>query len=439
MSGRGGTGASARATAARILAQVIGSGRSLSVALPDGLKTLDSGKDRSFVQAMCFGVLRDFERLQYILDNLLDRRLKRGDAELRCLLLAGIYQIADMKVPDHAAVAATVGAAVLVRRQSAKGLINAVLRRFIREKDDLMGAALATEEGRFTHPEWMIGKFREAWPDDWQSILSEGARPPPMWLRVNKSRISREDYLRKLKDLEVTSGEYAPESIRLAQAVDVAHLPGFADGLVSIQDAGAQLAAHLINPLAGQRVLDACAAPGGKTGHLLELCPDAEVTAVDISEKRLEMVADNLHRLHLNANLVCVDATQTDKWWDGKVFDSILLDAPCTATGVIRRHPDIKLLRRPGDVATLAKKQSDLLDAMWPLLAPGGKLVYCTCSLFPAEGAEQVRHFLSREPDSSVHPTGVRWGREAHPGRQILSGKAGMDGFYYACLVKPDN
>lgn len=438
MSQRGSAGAKTRAVAARVLAQVIGSGRSLSVALPEGLATLDSGKDRSFVQAICFGVLRDFERLQYILDKLLDRRLKRRDAELRCLLLAGIHQIADMKVPDHAAVAATVGAAAVVRRQSAKGLINAVLRRFIREKDALTEAALATAEGRFVHPDWIIRKLREDWPEDWQSILLEGARQPPMWLRVNKSQISREDYLAELQGLEATIGEHAPESICLARAVDVHQLPGFADGLVSVQDAGAQLAAHLVEPLVGQRVLDACAAPGGKTCHMLELCPETEVTALDSSVDRMEKLTENLHRLHLNANLLSADATETDDWWDGKAFDAILLDAPCTATGVIRRHPDIKLLRRPGDVATLAKKQSDLLDALWPLLAPGGKLVYCTCSVFPDEGAGQLRRFVSRNPDSALRPMDVGWGREADPGRQIFPGEAGMDGFYYACLVKPD-
>jgi 16S rRNA (cytosine967-C5)-methyltransferase len=234
------------------------------------------------------------------------------------------------------------------------------------------------------------------------------------------------------------SGEFAPESIRLSRGVDVHHLPGFLDGHVSVQDAGAQLAAHLIDPRAGQRVLDACAAPGGKTCHLLELCADAEVTALDISTERLEKVADNLRRLHLKADLICMDATETDSWWDGRFFDSILLDAPCTASGVIRRHPDIKLLRRPGDVESLAKKQFDLLDALWPLLAPGGKLVYCTCSVFRREGADQVRHFLSRQPDSALYPIDERWGREENPGRQILSGEAGMDGFYYACLVKPD-
>ena len=438
MSQRGDAGAKTRAVAARVLAQVIGSGRSLSAALPEGLATLELEKDRSFVQAMCFGVLREFERLQYILDNLLDRRLKRRDAELRCLLLAGIHQIADMNVPDHAAVAATVGAAVLVRRHSAKGLVNAVLRRFIREKDDLTEAAGGTDEGRFVHPDWMIEKLREAWPDDWQTILRAGARQPPMWLRVNKSRISREDYLKELQGLEATSGEHAPESICLARAVDVRQLPGFADGLVSVQDAGAQLAAHLVEPQAGQRVLDACAAPGGKTCHLLELCPDVEVTALDISVDRMKNVADNLDRLHLDANLLCMDANETDSWWDGRVFDAILLDAPCTATGVIRRHPDIKLLRRPGDVATLVKKQSDLLGALWPLLAPGGKLVYCTCSVFPDEGADQVRRFLSRNPDSTLHSIDARWGREVNPGRQVFTGEAGMDGFYYACLVKPD-
>jgi len=436
MSKREGAGEQGRATAARILAQVVGGGRSLAAQLPKGIATLDSEKDRAFVQAMCFGVLRDFERLQGVLDQLLDKRLKRRDVELRCLLLAGIYQIGDMKVPDHAAVAATVGAAALIKRHSAKGLVNAVLRRFIREKADLMDAAIESPEGRFCHPDWLINKLREDWPDDWRSLLEEGARQPPMWLRVNSSRISRDDYLQQPEGGEASIGLHAPESIRLARAVDVKSLPGFVDGLVSVQDAGAQLAAHLLEPKAGQLILDACAAPGGKTCHILELCSDANVTALDVSADRLKMVEENLTRLRLDARLICADGTATDQWWDGQKFDSILLDAPCTASGVIRRHPDIKLLRREQDIATLAKQQTGLLKALWPLLAPGGRMVYCTCSLFVAEGVDQLRDFLQTHQGSEPLAMDVGWGREMNPGRQILTGEAGMDGFYYACLLK---
>ncbi|MGI9265235.1 MAG: 16S rRNA (cytosine(967)-C(5))-methyltransferase RsmB [Gammaproteobacteria bacterium] len=436
MSKRDGAGEQARTTAARVLAKVVGEGRSLSAELPIGIATLDAAKDRSFVQAMCFGVLRDFERLQCVLDQLLDKPLKRRDAELRCLLLAGIYQIAHMKVPDHAAVAATVGAAARIGRHSAKGLVNAVLRRFIREQAVLMDAAVETPEGRYRHHDWLIKKLQEDWPADWQCLLDEGATQPPMWLRVNTSRISRDEYLCRIEDDEATTGRHAPESIRLSRAVDVQSLPGFAEGLVSVQDAGAQLAAHLLQPKAGQKILDACAAPGGKACHVLELCPGARVTALDIAAERLKRVEENLARLHLDARLICANATHTDQWWDGQRFDSILLDAPCTASGVIRRHPDIKLLRREQDIATLARRQAELLNALWPLLAPGGRLVFCTCSLFAAEGVDQVRDFLHATHGSELLPLDVDWGRDMNPGRQLLTGKAGMDGFYYACLVK---
>ncbi|MGB5588413.1 MAG: 16S rRNA (cytosine(967)-C(5))-methyltransferase, partial [Gammaproteobacteria bacterium] len=219
---------------------------------------------------------------------------------------------------------------------------------------------------------------------------------------------------------------------------DVGMLPGFEDGVVSVQDAGAQLAAHLVAPSPGQRVLDACAAPGGKTCHLLELCPDIELSAIDLDQQRLARVAQNLERLSLKATLLAADAARPDDWWDGQPYDAILLDAPCTASGVIRRHPDIKLLRRPADLNTLGAQQAMLLDRLWPLLVPGGRLVYCTCSVFRAEGPGQIAAFLKRTADASLDPesTATGWGVDAGPGRQIITGEAAMDGFYYACLRK---
>lgn len=431
-------GAEARVVAARILSRVVGEGRSLSTALPDGLMTLQNDRDRSFVQAICYGVLRDYETLDIVLEGLLDRSIRRRDVALRCLLLVGIHQIASMNVPDHAAVSATVNAVTGIGKRSARGMVNAVLRRFTRDGESAWSAARNTPVGRYAHPKWMISRLRDDWPDDWQQVLEAGREPPPMWLRVNRRDLSAEEYLTCLSDDEAALGEHASESIRLGQPVDVQKLPGFAEGQVSVQDAGAQIAAHLVAPRSGQRILDACAAPGGKTCHLLELCPDARVTAVDSSAERMERVRENLSRLKLDATLLVADARETDAWWDGRSFDSILLDAPCSATGVIRRHPDIKLLRRSGDIAQLATLQAALLSALWPLLRPGGRIVYCTCSVLREEGVDQVDRWVRQQSDAAIESIPARWGRDLEPGRQILTGEAGMDGFYYACLVKQD-
>lgn len=433
-------GVRTRAVAAQSIARVIGDGLSMNEALRPLAGSLDDARDRALVQAIVYGVLRLKPRLDLLLESLLERPLRSRESALRALLLAGLYQIRYMDIPDHAAVSATVGAAPAVGRKSARGLVNAVLRRYLREREQRDAAAMITEVGRFAHPAWMIERLRTDWCDDWEQILAANNEQPPMWIRINSLRLDRDAWRALDNTPPVRSGQWAGASLRLEQPVDVSELPGFAEGLVSVQDAGAQLAAPLIAPKPGERVLDACAAPGGKTGHLLELCPQLELTAIDVSAQRLERVRDNLRRLRLNARLVNDDAGQPDGWWDGQHFDAVLLDAPCSASGVIRRHPDIKCLRREADIDRLAETQSALLDALWPLIRPGGRLVYCTCSVFPEEGSMQVAAFLGRTSDAVATPADRlgTWGRRAAPGRQILTGEAAMDGFYYACLTKSD-
>jgi 16S rRNA (cytosine967-C5)-methyltransferase len=431
------TGAPVRATAARAVADVVGAGRSLDEALPRALAGLPD-RDRALCQAMSYGALRDYPRSAEVIARLLSRPLKRGEHRLEALLHVGLYQIAQMKTPDHAAVAATVEAVKLLGRPGARGLVNAVLRRFIREREDLLAAVNAVETARYAHPAWLIDRLRRDWPEDWTGILAANNEQAPMWLRVNRLRCGRDVWRERLPDERTLTSDFAPAAVCLSRPRDVDELPGFRAGDVSVQDAGAQLAAQLVAPAPGERILDACAAPGGKTTHLLELCPDARLVAVDSAASRLARVEDNLTRLGLVAESVCGDAAIPDGWWDGDPFDAILLDAPCTASGVIRRHPDIKLLRRETDIAALAAAQTRLLEGLWPLLVPGGRLIYVTCSVFREEGDERIVRFAETTADAGVRPVEElgSWGHPLTAGRQLLPGATGTDGFYYACLVK---
>jgi len=354
------------------------------------------------------------------------------------LLLSGIYQLGWMELPEHAAVHATVQAVHGLGKGWASGLVNAVLRKYLRERTRLEQEIRPDAGAWFAHPGWMVERLQHDWPDHWQAILEANNARPPLCLRVNRQRLTREQYLDMLSRdgqqaqvLTATSG-----GICLATPSPVSRLPGFASGEVSVQDGAAQLAAELLAPQPGQRVLDACAAPGGKTAHLLELQPDIQLDAVDIDADRLARVADNLARLGLHANLVAADAGVTSGWWNGEPYQRILLDAPCSASGVIRRHPDIKLLRQENDIAALAARQAVLLDALWPLLAAGGMLLYCTCSVFAEENSRQIARFLGGRPDAQARPIAAAWGHECSPGRQILPGEDAMDGFYFACLYK---
>jgi 16S rRNA (cytosine967-C5)-methyltransferase len=426
----------ARVIAAQALGRVLGEGESLATVLPSALAHADPG-ERGLLQELCYGVCRWQPQLRFLLDRLLARPLAPGEQVLRGLLLVGLYQLWHLRVPEHAAVAETVAAARPLRKPWAAGLVNAVLRSALRRRAELEALIEADAEARAAHPRWLLDWLRRDWPDDWPAIVAANNVRPPFTLRINRLRLDREAYRQRLATAGYDAGPAAVETaLTLSTPTDPAILPGFAEGWVSVQDAGAQLAASLLVVRPGQRVLDACAAPGGKTGHLLECVPDLDLTALDCDAGRLERVRDTLTRLRLNARLLAGDARRPADWWDGALYDRILLDAPCSATGVIRRHPDIKLLRRESDIAALAERQQALLTGLWPLLRPGGRLLYVTCSVLRAENERVVAAFLATHPDAHEQPIVVGWGRVLSHGRQILPGESGMDGFYYAVLGK---
>lgn len=434
-----GAGSEARAAAGRIVAAVARRGRSLDDALDTCMAGI-AGADRGLVAQLAYGTLRVYPRLDRWVDLLLARPLPARDDEVHDLLAVGLFQLEDTRVPDHAAVAATVEAVRRLGRAQYAGLVNACLRRWLRERDALKARVARVPEVVHAHPRWWLDTLATDWPKDWESIISAANLQAPMWLRVNRLRTTRDAWCERLVAAggAATSWAPAPEALRLAAPMDVAALPGFAAGEVSVQDAAAQLAAGLLEPAPGMRVLDACAAPGGKACHLLERCPEIELTALDVSPGRLVQVRANLDRLGLAAQVLAGDAREPSAWWDGTPYDRILLDAPCTGSGVVRRHPDIKLLRRPEDIEAMAARQQALLNALWPLLAPGGRLLYATCSVFRAENAARVTAFLAQHAQARAVDLGEPgWGRRAGPGRQLLTGEAAADGFYYACVTRP--
>jgi len=434
-------GAIVRAVAAEIVNAVSTGGRSLDVAISENEARV-SANDRSLLRMLCYGTLRQHWQLTGWVNQLLARPLKRKDSVIRALLEVGLYQLVDTRIPDHAAVSQTVEAAKLLRRPKHAGLINACLRRFQRE--NLAADPVVDEQGRWNHPQWLIDTIRHDWPDDWQEILAANDERAPMWLRVNSSRRGAAGYREKLEEAGISASRLAgfPDALRLAEPVLVDELPGFADGDASVQDAAAQIAARWLLAKPHRRILDACAAPGGKSSHLLELGDDdMALVAVEQNISRIDSINQNLARLGQSATIIAADASRPMEWWDGEPFDGILLDVPCSATGVIRRHPDIKLLRRASDVEELSRLQSALLAALWPLLSPGGRLLYATCSTLAAENDEVVAKFLASHDDAAeddVLPNNnIRdLMRRKACGYQILPGMAGLDGFYYACLNK---
>jgi 16S rRNA (cytosine967-C5)-methyltransferase len=422
--------------AARVI-QRVARGRSLSEVLPEELESVDPA-DRPLVQELCYGVLRWWLRLQGIKAALLSRPLKSRDGDVEALLLVGIYQLLYMRVPPHAALDETVEATRRLRKAWAVPLVNGVLRGFQRRKEELLPGLDETDYSRLSTPQWLLERVRRAWPEQWQAILEAFNQHPPLTLRVNLSRCGRRDYSARLGEQGLAARPVAsvPSALVLDRPVDVGSLPGFAEGLVSVQDAGAQLAAGLLDLRPGQLVLDACAAPGGKSGHILESAVGIHLTAVDLDAKRLARVRENLDRLEMDAELVAGDAARPEGSWAETPYDRILLDVPCSATGVVRRHPDIKLLRRESDIPDLVRRQGEILSRIWPLLRPGGMLVYATCSLLPEENELQVERFLAGRADVKVRPIEADWGHARSLGRQTLPGEDSMDGFYYACLEK---
>lgn len=443
-----------RADAARVLAAVSHKGHSSDRALAR-VAAGWPGPDGALLAEIVYGSLRWHQRLTAIVQAMTRKPAAKLQPELAALIVAGLYQLWKMRIPDHAAVAETVSAAPLLGHKRAKGFVNALLRRFQREADTLLAATTADPAAYYSHPAWFVEMVRSDWPNDWAAILNANNDRAPMWLRVNRALGSPERYKRELQALEPAreASEQAglADALRLASPASVDALPGFDTGAVSVQDGAAQLAAEFIAAEAGQRVLDACAAPGGKSAHLLERHGETiDLTALDIDADRLARVAETLERIGCRATLIVADATDPKSWWDGRPFDRILVDAPCSASGVIRRHPDIKLLRRPQDIAALTAQQNALLKGLWPLLAPGGRLVYATCSVLQAENSGVVNDFLNSHSDalplqqlpkdniralmSSGKPDRSR--APGAPGFQVLPGTAGLDGFYYACILK---
>jgi 16S rRNA (cytosine967-C5)-methyltransferase len=439
-----------RARAARIVSQVADQGRSLDALLP---AAGGSAQERGLTRTLVYGTVRWHIRLIAVLAKLSSRPPADLDPELRALLLVGLFQLLHSDIAAHAAVAETVEATRALKQPKAAGFVNAILRRCQRETAVITEAIESGELDRdgavcTAHPHWFVQMLASDRPQTYRQILDANNAHPPMWLRVNRQHATAHEYVQRLSEAGQIAhlGSCSPEAVRLEVPTDVRNLPGFSQGHVSVQDAAAQLAAHLLAPQPGERVLDACAAPGGKTCHLLELEPQIrELVALDISSQRLRKVEENLLRLNLQATLITGDASEPDTWWDGRAFNRILLDVPCSATGVMRRHPDIKLLRRAADIDDLAQRQAALLSAMWPLLAPGGRLLYASCSALRQENAAVVAAFLKAHADAqdctaaelaARLPGADQLAPYAGPGYAIPAGEAQMDGFYYACLDK---
>lgn len=427
-----------RLAAAKALAAVLNGKASLNSSLPTQLDKVED-RDRGFTQDLAFGTARWQPRLSALAAKLLQKPFKAADADVEALLLVGLYQLLYTRVPAHAAIGETVGCADKLKKPWAKALLNAVLRRAQRESEALLAELEHDPVVRTAHPRWLQKSLKAFWPEQWEAICAANNAHPPMILRVNRRHHSRDAYLRLLTDagINATPCLYSVDGIVLEAATDVRSLPGFAEGWISVQDEAAQLAADLLDLAPGQRVLDACCAPGGKTCHILEVEKDlAGVVAVDLEAKRLVRVRENLARLGLSAELIAADGRDTATWWDGKPFQRILLDAPCSATGVIRRHPDIKLTRQPDDIAALAVLQGELLDAMWPTLEVGGILLYATCSTLPTENTEVIEAFLARTSGARELDLATTAGIKQPHGRQLLAQEGGHDGFYYAKLIK---
>lgn len=426
-------GTASRLAAARVLDAVLHRGRSLKGEFGAELPNIADPRDRALVEAICFAALRNRARYAAALTAWVPKPLGRGDEPLRALLYVGFAQLDALKLPAHAAVDATVEVARALDRAHQAGMVNALLRRAQRE-------GFPPADPAQVWPDWLLAEVRRDWPDHADAILDASAAPAPLWLRVNRLNTTRDDYLLRLQaaGIAATVHDALPDALRIEDSLAVTDLPGFDDGVASVQDGSAQAVADALAPPSGSRVLDACVAPGGKAAHLLERDPGLRLLALDIDSRRLRRTAETLRRVGVDAavELKAADAADPAAWWDGVPFDAVLIDAPCSATGIVRRQPDILLHRRPGDIDALVVTQARLLDAVWTTLAPGGVLVYATCSILQRENAGQIDAFLARTPEASAEPLDATFGHAAGAGRQRLPGEDGMDGFFYARLRK---
>lgn len=431
------SGGAPRVAAARVLDAVLHHGRSLKAELARALPALPDARDRALVEAICFAALRQRTRADAALAAWMPKPPGRRDGDLRALLHAGFAQLDPLGLAAHAAVAETVDAARGLGRAHQAGLVNALLRRAQRE-------GLPPARPADAWPAWLRDQLRRDWPEQAEAIFAASVLPADTWLRVNRRRGTRDAYLERLDaaGIEAVADAGLSDALRLPASIAVAALPGFADGDVSVQDGAAQAVADALAPPPGARVLDACAAPGGKSAHLLERDPTLRLLALDVEPSRLARVRDTWRRLQVGegvdpgAAARVADAADPAAWWDGDPFDAVLVDAPCSATGIVRRQPDVLLHRRPADIDALVALQARLLDAAWTTLRPGGVLLYATCSILARENAGQVEAFLARHADAGVDPLAPAFGHASGGGRQRLPGEDGMDGFFYARLVK---
>ncbi len=427
-----------RAIAASTLAPVLGGKASLSSGFNLQIQQIEP-REKAFFQELCFGSLRTFHQLDRLATTLIDKPLRSKDQDVYALIILGLYQLRELRVPDHAAISECVEAAKKIKKPWASKLVNAVLRHYQRRNKELEAQLAEDNSFYWSHPDWLIDEIQRAWPEQWQTILSANNSRPPLTIRINPLKTDRATYRKCLQNAghEFKETEASHNGIQLLGQAVVSDLPGYENGLFSVQDEGAQLAAHLLSLAPGSRVLDACCAPGGKAAHILEIDPQiGELVCIDIDETRMQRVEENFNRLGLEATLKVGDAAQPQDWWDGRHFDGILLDVPCSASGVIRRHPDIKLLRQSGDLQQLASLQARILRSVWDCLSPGGILVYATCSIFPQENEKVVLDFLNSHDNALHDPIAAKWGEERTVGRQLLPQKDGHDGFYYARLIK---
>lgn len=424
------SGVTTRVIAARTLDDVLHRGRSLKAALGQALPTLPDSRDRALVEAIVLTALRQRARFNRALDTWLSKPLGQRDGDLRALLLVGFAQL-ELGLPAHAALSETVEAARAIKRTHQAGMVNALLRRAQRE-------GVPPASAKTAWPAWLAQQIERDWPQQAEAIFTASAQTPPMWLRVNPRWIQRSDYLALLHDAGIHAEADASltDALHLPQALPTQQLPGFDAGLVSVQDAAAQAVADAFTLASGARILDACAAPGGKAAHLAERFPHAAITALDVDARRVRRMQDSFTRLRLEIDARCADATTPNAWWDGTPFDALLIDAPCSATGIVRRQPDVLLHRREDDITALTITQAQLLDTLWPLLAPGGTLVYATCSILHAENRAQIEAFLARTPEALLSPLDARFGHNTGFGHQRLPGEDGRDGFFYARLRK---
>ena len=430
---------SSRLIAIQIIEEVLEKKIPLKSAINNNKLFLKIKKDRGLIKEILYGTFRWYIQLEYIQNQLIDKPIKKKDSLLKYLIIIGLYQLKFMRIPNHAVVSETVSTCEEMQMTWAKGLVNAVLRSYIRESKNLDCLSKKNKIVEFSHPKWLIDMIEHDWPDDWEKIIAANNVHPPMYLRVNQNKNNRSEYLIKLKKAGIAAdiAKYCNNGILLENPVNIEKLPGFDSGEVSIQDLSAQLAVELLDLKSNQNILDACAAPGGKSAHILESeCTLKNFIAVEKEKKRAEKLYSTFKRLQLQGIIKVNNVLHTSKWWDGEKFDRILLDAPCSATGVIRRNPDIKLLKTSSEISKINKLQMEIIEVLWGLLKNNGLLLYVTCSILKNENCNLIKKFLEKHPECRIKPIISKWGLETNYGRQILPGQDNMDGFFYACLEK---